>query len=789
MRPLLTWSTLVAAGIALQGRLGLAPAVWTALAAALGLPVAVGTARGRRMAPLALALVVVTGAGWLAQHEARLEAGLAPFFDGRPVVLTGRVVDFPEADGARRHVVVRVDRVERGAEVVAAAGRVRVTMPSTVEVDYGDRVRVRAVLRRPASAGNPGAFDYRDHLRRQGITAVATVSYPRHVSVIARGQLNPFLRLVSRVRAWVAEGLQASLTPEQAGVMTGLVLGERQDLSPELEDTFRRAGVTHLLAVSGLHVGFVATAGWRLLRTLRVPRVASALVGAALVWLYVLATGARPPAVRAGVGTTLGLLAAAVGRDRDLATALALAALVLMVQNPLVLFDVSFQLTFAATAGILLAYGPLSRAMAKLPRALAGAVAVTAGAQLGVTPLLAYYFQEISLVGFAASLIGAPLTGILVPLGLASGLLFHLWPGGAQLLAAVVSWGLEALLAATAAFAGLPWAVVPVPRPTSGAMVVWWVLAAVALRWSELAPRWRRGLLWACALAVAAAWSAAALVPRPLEMLVLDVGQGDAILIRTPAGATALVDGGGRRVLDGKEVFNAGRDVILPLLRREGVRRVDVVVVTHAHDDHLAGLLPVLSGVPVGLVVDNGQGGSTPVWDEYLAVVRERELPRRVVQAGQSIVLDGETVLEVLHPPSVPVAGAGDGLNDNSIVLRLRHGQTAVLLTGDLEVPGQEHLLKSGADLRADVVKVPHHGSRLSLVSDFYAATGAAAAVISVGANNYGQPHPDVLAALEQLGIPVYRTDVHGALRWESDGTAWRLCPTRVVHPEEAYAC
>jgi len=461
MRPLVTWSTLVAAGIALQGRLGLAPAVWTALAAALGLPVAVGTARGRRMAPLALALVVVTGAGWLAQHEARLEAGLAPFFDGRPVVLTGQVVDFPEADGARRHVVVRVDRVERGAEVVAAAGRVRVTMPSTVEVDYGDRVRVRAVLRRPASAGNPGAFDYRDHLRRQGITAVATVSYPRHVSVIARGQLNPFLRLVSRVRAWVAEGLQASLTPEQAGVMTGLVLGERQDLSPELEDTFRRAGVTHLLAVSGLHVGFVATAGWRLLRTLRVPRVASALAGAALVWLYVLATGARPPAVRAGVGTTLGLLAAAVGRDRDLATALALAALVLMVQNPLVLFDVSFQLTFAATAGILLAYGPLSQAMAKLPRALAGAVAVTAGAQLGVTPLLAYYFQEISLVGFAASLIGAPLTGILVPLGLASGLLFHLWPGGAQLLAAVVGWGLEALLAATAAFAGLPWAVVP----------------------------------------------------------------------------------------------------------------------------------------------------------------------------------------------------------------------------------------------------------------------------------------------------------------------------------------
>ena len=789
MRPLVTWSVLVAAGIALQGRLGFAPAVWTGLAAALGLLVALGTARGRRMAPLALALVVVTSAGWLAQHEARLEAGLSPFIDGSPVVLRGQVVTYPEADGARLHLVVRVDRVERGAETVVAAGRVRVTMPATVEVDYGDRVQMRAVLRRPASAGNPGAFDYRDHLRRQGITAIATVSYPRHVSVIARRQLNPFLRLAAGVRARVAEGLRATLTPERAGVMTGLVFGERQDLSPELEDAFRRAGVTHLLAVSGLHVGFVATTGWRLLRALRVPRAASALAGAALVWLYVLATGARPPAVRAGVGTTLGLLASAVGRERDLASALALAALVLMLQNPLVLFDVSFQLTFAATAGILLAYGPLCQAMAKLPRALAGAVAVTAGAQLGVTPLLAYYFQEVSLVGFAASLIGAPLTGALVPLGLAAGLLFHVWPGGTQLLAAVVNWGLEALLAATAGFARLPWAVVSVPKPASWAIAVWWVLAAVALRWSELAPRWRRGLLWACTLIVAATWSAAALVPRPLEMLVLDVGQGDAILIRTPAGVTALVDGGGRRVLEGNEVFNAGKDVVLPFLRREGVRRVDVVVVTHPHDDHLAGLLPVLSGVPVGLVVDNGHGGSTPLWDEYLAIIRERGLARRIVQAGQSIVLDGQTVLEVLHPPSVPLAGAGDGLNDNSIVLRLRYGRTAVLLTGDLDVAGQEHLLKIGADLRADVVKVPHHGSRLSLVSEFYAATGAAAAVISVGANTYGQPHPDVLAVLEQLGISIYRTDVHGALRWESDGTAWRLCPTRVLQPEEAYAC
>ena len=784
MRPLVRWSALFAAGVALQGRLEWAASAWYALAAVLGPVVAIGTARGRRLVPLAMLLVLVCGAAWLSQYESRLEDGLAPFIDAGPVLLTGQVVNFPERDGDRTHVVIKLERVESRGRVAASAALVRVTLPASVGVQYGDTLQIRAILERPAAARNPGAFDYREHLRRQGITTVATVHFPRHAVVVERGVANPLLRAAAAVREWVAGGLAAVLQPSQAALMTGLVLGERRQLTPEVEAAFLRAGAMHLLAVSGLHVGFVAAVAWRLLRALRLPRAAAAVAAGIVVWVYVLAAGARPPAVRAAVATSLGLLAAVLGRERDMVTALAAAALALLLYNPLLLFDVSFQLSFAAVAGILALYGPVRRALQRLPGAVAAPVAVTAGAQWGVTPLLAYHFQQISLVGFAGSLIGGPLTGVLVPLGLATGLLYHLWPQAAQALGAVSGWLADGLVASMAALARWAGATVNVPQPSVGSMLVWWGVGAVLVARGVLTPSQRRAILWACAvIVIAGIWTPLLGRGQGVEMLVLDVGQGDAILIRAPSGAVALVDGGGRVVVDGEEVFNAGRDVILPLLGREGVRGLDAVILTHAHDDHLAGLLPVLETLDVGVVVDGGHPGGTPLWEAYMAVVAARGLRRQVVHAGYEIALDGRTILEVLYPPQAAAAPASETINDHSLVLRLRFGDTAVLLTGDLEAAGQRDLLGRGTDLRADVVKVPHHGSRLSLVSNLYAAAGAAAAIIPVGRNNYGHPHPDVLAALERHSLVVYRTDLHGAVRWWSDGRRWRVCPA-VAKPD-----
>lgn len=775
----LIWCVGFAAGIAAQGRLSLSPATWLATGALATVVALAAAVRGRTPALVVALLVAVSGGWWCAQADRRLDDGLDDFIGDGPVLVHGTVVGHPETADDRAHVVVQLTRVERDDVAVASRARLRLTVMDAPPLSYGDKIQVRTELRRPMPATNPGAFDYRSYLHRQGITLTAFVAHARHLSVAGRQPPNPFMYAGGVVRRWIQTGLSAALPPEAARVAGAVVMGDRRALSPDVEEQFRRAGVSHLLAVSGLHVGFLAAFGFALLQALRVPESWRTVAVLGLVWLYVLATGARAPAVRAGIMTTAATVAASSGR-RDTPNALAAAALALLVHNPLLLFDASFQLSFTATAAIVWGYGPILERLRWLPRPVASAAAVTAAAQLGVTPLLAGTFHQLSVVGFAGSLVGSPVASLLVPVGLAAGVAGHVsalpsaWLGAAAALLA------DILTALAGRLASLSWAFIDVAPPPWTAVVAWWLFWWAVLRFRAPARRRRLALLAAATLAVVSLWSPllGAWAPSELQLVFLDVGQGDAVLIRTPQGVTALVDGGGNVFSAQEPAANPGESVILPYLRYAGVGAVDVIVNTHPHEDHLQGLLPVLARRRVPLVVDSGRSAAGPSWPEYLRLIEERGAFRWTAAAGQVIRLGRDVRLEVLHPGEA-MSGTRSDLNNNSVVMRLVFGDTAALLTGDIEAEAQLDLLRRGTELRADVVKVPHHGSRWALVSAFYEAAGADSAVITVGRNNYGHPSPEVIAALEAMGVRVYRTDVDGAVIFSSDGAGWTVRTVR----------
>jgi len=769
---------LFAVGVAVQHAAPLAARQWLALLGLVAVAAAwaawrPGTVR-RGAGVLAALLVVGWGAWWCARWEEKLQDGLDPFIGDGPVTILGVVVSHPEAESDRTYVVLEVREIRRGDEIAYPRARVQVTVVDAPPVTYGDVVLMRAELRRPDPAANPGGFDYREWLRRQAITATAFVRYARHFEVVGSDPPNPLMQAASRLRTVVQAGLAAVLPPEEAAVVAAVALGDRRPLAADTEEAFRRSGLSHLLAVSGLHVNFFVFVGYAVLKALRVPALPRALAALVLAWLYVLATGARPPAVRAGVMATAGIAADALGRRRHPQAALAAGALVLLLHNPLVLFDVSFQLSIAATAAIVLLARPLRRRMRRLPGPAASALAVTLAAQIGVTPLLASTFYQVSLAGIAGSALAAPLASLLVPAGLLAGLLGSVAPSVGAWLGAAVRVLAVGLAGLAEWLARVPWAMVDVSPPLPALVAGWWLLWWTRLQQGLSSVRRRRVTLAAAALLAAGLWAPllAEGAAQQLEVIVLDVGQGDAVFIRTPDGVTALVDGGGWA--GGAAAGNPGDSVLLPYLRYAGVGAVDVVVNTHPHEDHLQGLVPVLARRPVALAVDGGQDVPGPSWPEYRRVVEEKGVMRWVARAGDVIRLGRHVVLEVLHPAE-PLRGTRSDLNNNSVVLRVKYGETAALLTGDIESEAQLELLQRGTDLRAQVVKVPHHGSRWAFVGAFYEAVGAEIAVIPVGTNTYGHPAPEVVEALARMGMRVYRTDQHGAVLLSSDGTRWTV--------------
>jgi competence protein ComEC len=334
-----------------------------------------------------------------------------------------------------------------------------------------------------------------------------------------------------------------------------------------------------------------------------------------------------------------------------------------------------------------------------------------------------------------------------------------------------------------ARFGDLSWAAVSTP-PVSGvtaAAFMGLLSAAVATRADGRAgSRARRLAFAAMGVAMLALWYGRASLPPPdLVVTVLDVGQGDAILVQTPAGRAALVDGGGEIGAE-RTGWDVGRMRVVPAIRRAGVRRLDVVMLSHPHEDHVGGLPAVLENFTVGLVLDPGVPHPSPSYMRLLRLVEAGQIPYRLARAGIVLDLGAGVALTVLYPPEpIPKVG-GNPVHEGAVVSRLTYGKTAMLLMGDAEAPAEQYLVERGAPLASQVLKVGHHGSRTSTSPAFLVAVRPAYAVISLGAdNNFGHPHQVTLAALEAASAAVFRTDLAGAVRIASDGVRWSIATVR----------
>ena len=715
------------------------------------------------------------------------------FSDGGPWTISGVVATGPVYRQIRWQFVLSTHRLEKAGQAHTVCGLVQVSgRGDPVTVVAGDSVSLVGRIRSIRNFANPGGFDYERHMALKAI----------HARVYARaGSLRCRTRApssggedaVGRVRQFLAGKMADALcgfSDDTVNLFRLILLGDRSGLSPELRRDFNRAGLGHVLAISGLHVGMVAafvffTSRWLLAWVPALLKHAWTSKGASLVALwavigYGVLAGLSPSTQRAMVMAGVFLVRFWIGRRYDWLNALATAALVIMAVYPPALLGISFQLSFAAVlaliAGSLVAPIVFSDKNHSLPRRICGRIAafiwISLLAILGTLPLVAYYFNQICLVGLAANLVAVPLVGaVVLPMGLAGllgigigvpGMSAWCWRAGAL--------AMEIVRVLAQCLSSWPWSAVQIVTPTVLEIGLYFLLGAVLLFWRRLP--WRVPLLAAVLslwLLDGAYWGYQRFGRTDFRVTVLDVGQGSANLLQFPGGYTALVDGGG---FSDNRSFDVGQNIVAPLLWRNKIKTVDLVVLSHANSDHLNGLLYILEHFTVREVWDNGQIVPTAGCRQWHRLIAEkgiyhpdfRQIARHQVRAGVR--------LDILSPPTDFLARRAvepwRDENENSLVLKARYGSAAILFAGDIGKQCEAQMVRTWGRgrLKSRVLVAPHHGSVNSSSSGFVRAVAPEDTVISCGwMNRFGFPHPKVIQRLQAAHSRIWVTARRGAVQ------------------------
>ena len=782
--------------------------------------------------PLLLLSVCLLGM-WRLEASQTLPPLLPADWDSRTQV-QGRIVSDPELTATRIRFTLETEAFAspaRQSAILWEAGNARLMvyahppgeLPSDRGLPYyrfGDTVELAGTLQRPEPIEG---FDYPAYLESKGIRGVF---WAESAAIISdRGGQEGRALTAARVRAGIwksiyglrrllADGLEQALPSREAALAQALLLGLRGQLSEEVVEDFRHSGTSHLLAISGLHLGIllVLTLGafqWALGRHTAIP-VALALI---VLWVYVVASGAPASVVRAAVMGSVYLAAIGLGRPREsLLPALALSAVIMTAVSPVVVTQISFQLSFAAMAGIVLALpwqeavsrgitGRTEQAQWMWARFLgqglgwlASGIIVSAAATLATFPLVALHFGQFPLMGIPATILATPLLPFALVGGLVSAAAGAIHPLPGQLIGFTGSIPLSAL---EGLVGSVPKWTLEVKAGGSTLAWVWYGLLLGTLVMSDT-QYYRTRVLGRLDRDISSAgqsptevWGETAQRTYPalagvglillagifylfldtvegsdgrLHVYFLDVGQGDSALIVTPGGKRALVDGGPE--------FGGATEALSNHLPRWD-RRLDLVAATHLDVDHSRGLLRVLETYRPRSVAAGIPDSGSHLYPQWRRALAEGGLQVLHLSAGQALTLEEGVFLEVLHPPAVPLRGPAWDSNNNSLVLRLAYGEKSFLLTGDIEEEAERYLVRQGRGLESDVLKAGHHGSNSSTTRTFLRAVQPRWAVISAGADNqYGHPHPDVLKRLnEAVGEEnVFSTAVQGTIHFTTDG-------------------
>ncbi|OGB60103.1 MAG: DNA internalization-related competence protein ComEC/Rec2 [Caldithrix sp. RBG_13_44_9] len=714
-----------------------------------------------------------------------LEHFIVAYFPLEKVNARGELFDPPEKD--RKTGVIIIDHIYVANDTIKIQKKFIFKFPKDFpEMLPGDILIFQNVsLSHLDKSRNPGQFDFSTYLRMQGVIGQIISTDFSNIEFIPLSRLFSIRRSIFLMRQTIDRQFYRFMDERIAGFLSAILLGKKEGIQPDIMLDFQRGGVAHVIAISGLNVGFIV---FILLIVLSFFPISFRLQNVAAIFLLVihmLLTGANPPVVRATIMIIIYLLGIILQRKPEVYNTLFFAGFLFLLYHPQDLYSLSFQFSFLAVLTMLLFYEkfkPLEKKISeKLPEGkffrkiiLAGVqlFLVSLAAQIGTIPLTAIHFKQLPIISLVLNLIVIPLLGFITPIGfiILFSALFSM--NLARIVSYFLSFIVVILFKVVHLAANFPGAYIRILAFDELAFFIYLTIIMILFSFTSGRIAYFRKVFIAVAV-ILILWKIAPSTHQP-QLLMMDVGQGESTLLITPTAKKVLFDAG-----SASDYWDSGTKVIYPVLLELGISRLDKVILSHPHSDHVGGIFSLLNNVTIDSIFLPDVKIQYFWQDSLLTRFRRKGIPYRFIQMGDQIKIDPVSRIYILAPTGdqlQPPDASGKSLNNTSLVSLVNISGTTVLFTGDTESDVEKDLLIWNTFLKADILKVGHHGSITSSSYPFLHKISPQIALIPVGKDNkFDHPSPEVLQRLNKLNIPYYRTDLQGAIWLIRTQPAWEV--------------
>jgi len=620
---------------------------------------------------------------------------------------------------------VKASQIERGDSAIGTQGLILVnTYLGDCPYEYGDVLKIKGKLEKPIRQKNFGEFDYELYLAREKIFAYLNIWQEKDIQKIGEDNSSFLVSFSLSARDKIKDITKQTLPPPYNYLLVGMLLGEKSFIPADLKEVFAEAGIMHILAVSGLHVGIIAMALLFFLSMLRLPKKPKLLILISILIMYASITGFRPSVLRATIMFILLIGGKLINRSRNLNISLFFAAILILLSNPLILYDAGFLLSFIVTFFIINLAPILQELFSKIVVWIKNPLAVSTAAWIGIFPLSAYFFTKVSMISIVSNIFIIPLTAIAVILGFVTFFIGMASISLAGVIASINYLVLNLITLIAKSFSSLPFAFIYVAQPSIMVIILYYltVFFIIEMFFKKILSqkiKKKAGLI-VLSITLLIIIVQVFYPTDNLKVNFINVGEGDCILIEAPNKINILIDGGGTPQSD----FDVGSKIVIPYLRRKGINEIDLLILTHPHK----------------------------------------------AKAGDNIIFSNNLEIFLLNPLYDIDFYEESDFNNASIVVKLFYKDTDFLFTGDIEESAEKKLLVWQNILQSDILKLGHHGSSTSTTLEFLDKVNPSIAVITVGKNNFGHPSQKIIERLEDKNIRMYRTDEDGTIIIRTNG-------------------